>query len=94
MTGYENYDETNYTKEELWHQAINDAGIVSRDAGAVWSTIKDAVDDSLLRLLVGDFITADQLKALYRTWELAMGRHQQEAGNHKTTGLSTPKSSR
>jgi hypothetical protein len=78
MTRYENYDGPKHTEEELWHQAINEAGIVSRDTGAVWDAIKEAVDDEFLTLLVGDFITADQLNALYRTWELAMGKRQQE----------------
>ena len=59
-------------KRELWLEALVDAGIVSQDTEAVWGAIQEAVDNSLLDLLVGDFSTPDQLRALYRTWELAL----------------------
>ena len=60
------------TRRELWLEALNDAGIASQDTEAVWNAIQEAVDNELLDLLVGDFSTQGQLRALYRTWELAM----------------------
>jgi hypothetical protein len=87
MVKYEDpYGTNKCTKDELWREAISEAKILSQDAGVVWDTIKDAVDNSLLTLLVGDFITADQLRALYRTWEAAMGKHQQETSNYTDYG--------
>lgn len=61
-------------RRELWLETLADAGIVSQDTEAVWGAIQEAVDNKLLDLLAGDFSTPDQLRALYRTWELAMDR--------------------
>jgi post-segregation antitoxin (ccd killing protein) len=66
-------------KRELWLEALDDAGIASQDTEAVWNAIQEAVDNELLDLLVGDFSTQGQLRALYRTWELAMDSQSNKA---------------
>jgi hypothetical protein len=79
-------------RERMWYQAIDEAAMVSRGAGAVsvWDTIEEAVDDALLALVVGDLIDAEQFHALYGAWESVIDRQANEQFQSEPVTQSEP----